>query len=194
MSLRPAPIVATILLTATAVLYAVMALVTLPHLSAIVDAACRADPHCTLADTRLFDLRPFGYDLATARTLLEKLGVAGRAEYAAVQHRLDAVFPALNGLSLTLGLAFVGRRFGVTRAVALGFAVVIAAPAALLDWAENASVAVLLALGPDRIDAEAVEVASRFTIAKSIAVTLVGALVVVGLVAVVWRNRHERAS
>jgi hypothetical protein len=185
-------IVTLILVTAAAVLYAVMVLVTLPHLSAIVEAACRIDPTCRLDDTRMFDLRPLGYDFATTRSLLAALGPAGRAEYAEVQHRLDAVFPALNALSLTLGLAFVGMRLGLSRAMAVQMAGVVAAPAMLLDWAENASVALLLSLGPDGIDPEVVAAASRFTVAKSIAVTVVLSLLVVGLAVVAWRHWKSR--
>ncbi|MDK9695103.1 MAG: hypothetical protein OEL76_01780 [Siculibacillus sp.] len=178
---------ATVLLTATAVVYAQMLLVTLPHLAAIAAAAGSADP-------RMFDLRPAGYDLAAARDLLAALGPAGRAEYLEVQHRLDAVFPALNGLTLALGLAFVGVRLGLTRPIAIGLATVIAAPTALLDWAENASVAVLLALGPAGIGAETVAAASRYTVAKSIAVTIVMSLLLVGLAMVAWRQWRKTRS
>lgn len=185
---------ATVLLTATAVVYADMVLVTLPHLAAITETACRADAACRLADFHMFDLRPAGYDLATARDLITALGPAGRAEYLQVQHRLDSVFPALNGLSLALGLAFVGVRLGLTRPIAVGLATVIAAPTALLDWAENASVAVLLALGPAGIDAETVAAASGYTVAKSIAVTIVMSLLLVGLAMVAWRQWRKTRS
>ncbi|CUH82485.1 hypothetical protein [Tropicibacter naphthalenivorans] len=145
-------------------LYLVMVLWTLP---AIKDAAGGLAP---------FDLRPFGYSVAEARAFAETLSDYGRALYLGPQHRLDTLFPALLVVwSCWTLLKLLPRRV----AVALWAVVVLGM---IGDYGENISVTSLLT----QFDEATAQAASRFTIVKSMASTLVytvmiGALIALGL-------------
>lgn len=118
------------------------------------------------------DLRPFGYTVEEARALLHALSDIGRAYYADVQLQLDTAYPALYALSrglLLLWLTASGRT--ADQPASLPVRVVLLAPpifTAGFDYAENNSIAALLAAGP-QAGAELVERASFWTQAKSFA-------------------------
>lgn len=156
-----------------AALYAAMVLWSLPRL---VELAGGLHP---------FDLRPFGYDAEAARALVVALGPEGRAFYLGVQHGLDALYPPL--LALVLAGAAVQLAPGWPgRALAL-----VAGLGCAMDWAENATVAALLRLGPEGFEAALAARASAFTIAKgALTVGVMLALVALGLRAL--RRRRAR--
>lgn len=177
-------------LAATAIVYAAMLLWSLPALTAIAAAN-------GLADARMFDMRPGGYDFETAKALLAALGEAGRERYVSVQQRLDTVFPLLNGLSIAIGLVFVSRRLGIVSGPALAVIAALASAVAGFDLAENASVARLLRAGPDNVTEAMVAVANRFTLLKSGAVTTALTLLLAGLALWayrLWRNRKGKGA
>ncbi len=157
---------------ATGAVYATMVLWSLPKIAAMAGGL---PP---------FDLRPLGYSVAEARALLAALDDPARDFYREVQHRLDLFFPGLLALSLSLSfLRLAPRRW----ALALS-AVVIAA--AGFDYAENAAVAGLLS-APDLTDA-AILMASRFTLLKSVLVTVAMVALSVLLAGAGWRRWTER--
>lgn len=181
---------ATVILAATVTVYLAMLFVTMPHLSAIAGAN-------GLTDTRMFDMRPGGYDAETARALLSALGERGRDDYLHIQQRLDTAFPILNGLSLFIGLSWVGSRLGLSRVAATLIAAALAIPAAGLDLAENHAVAAMLTAPPDSFDPELAASASRISVAKSVVVSTAMTLLAVGLTIVGWRalrRNHRRTG
>src|SRR4051795_2528469 len=76
------------LTAASLAIYLVMNAVTLPHLADLAGGA------------KMFDLRPLGYDFATAQNLLTRLAADGAAYYENVQHRLESAFAVVFCLSL----------------------------------------------------------------------------------------------
>jgi hypothetical protein len=101
----------------------------------------------TLAGGRLLDETP-GYTAAFLRAQLEAYGPGGRALYARFL-LADMVYAALFGAAVACGIAAAGRRFAppVVVRVAAGVPLV----AALCDWLENAGLASLLAVYPERV-------------------------------------------
>lgn len=158
------------LLALTTALYLAMTLWSLPQLSALAGGQA------------MFDLRPSGYDLATARTILDGLGAAGRDFYLRVQQPLDALFPPLE--ALVLSLAFL-RLY--SRAVARPL-ILLAIAAAAFDLMENVGVATMLRAGPDGVSAEMVAVASRWSVMKSASVTFAMLALLAGLAMAGWRR------
>lgn len=154
----------------TTALYLAMTLWSLPQLSALAGGQA------------MFDLRPSGYDLTTARTILDGLGAAGRDFYLRVQQPLDALFPPLE--ALVLSLAFL-RLY--SRAVARPL-ILLAIAAAAFDLMENVGVATMLRAGPDGVSAEMVAVASRWSVMKSASVTFAMLALLAGLAMAGWRR------
>lgn len=141
-----------LLFAVTAAVYGTMVLWSLPRISA---AAGGLAP---------FDLRPRGYSVTEAQAFLAALKDDGRHFYAAVQHRLDWLYPAL--LAATLYSAIAALLPG-PRGTWRWFVAAPVIAVMLFDYAENAAVAALLAADPAAIDAAAVERASTWTVLKS---------------------------
>lgn len=177
-----------LVLATTAAVYAAMLLWSLPALTAIAATG-------GLADARMFDMRPGGYDFDSAKALLVALGGAGRAQYLSVQHKLDTIFPPLNGLSMFIGLTFVAARLGLGGRIATAVAALLALAVAGFDLAENAAVAGLLRAGPEAITPEMAQGASRLSVLKSTSVTVTLTVLLAGLAAVGfrgWRGMRKR--
>lgn len=168
-----------------AAVYAVMLTWSLPHLVAIAGDN-------GLADARLFDLRPGGYGFEEARQLLVALGDPGRDFYIGVQHRLDAAFAILNGLTMFIGLTFLSRRLGLAGRAATSCAIVLGLAVAGFDLAENIAVGGLLDAGSEGITPAMVAAASRFSVLKSAAVTLALTLLLAGFAVAAYRLVRER--
>jgi hypothetical protein len=148
---------------AAVAVYVYMLTTTLPHLAELAGGMA------------MFDMRS-GYDLDTARAILAALGDDGRRYYDAVQHRLDSFYPPLVALTVVYWLWRLAPRWRRTgwplpNAVLLS-AMAIAALAAVCDLTENALVGGMLATGPDGLDAATVALASGFTLAKTVAVSV----------------------
>ncbi|MGV8987938.1 MAG: hypothetical protein ACOH2H_16825 [Cypionkella sp.] len=123
-----------------------------------------------------FDLRPMGYSLAEARAYLAQLTPAGVALYLGPIRLLDTLFVILLTATLCLPLRRRGQLWFLP-ALAYG----------LFDLAENVAVARLLHAGPE-IEAQAVALASGFTQAKFVGVTVAFALALFSL-AQAWHRR-----
>ncbi len=124
----------------------------------------------------ILDARLTGYDFDTARALLDALGEEGRALYLGRQQALDTIFPALLAASLIL----TGRRLlGARGALGVMLAALIYAG---FDYSENATIARMLAAGPEALSPALVAAASRLTVAKF--ASLAVALALLGLGAV----------
>lgn len=136
---------------ATAALYLVMALWSLPEITAEADGL------------RPFDLRPLGYSAEAAEAFLNALSDEGRVFYAETQHALDTVFPALllAWAGWTVWLLFTGPvRWALIALAVLG---------CVADYSENAAVARLL----EGFEPGTASLAARWTLVKSGAATVV---------------------
>ena len=130
-----------------------------------------------------FDMRPSGYTLADAKAFLSAIDPETVKYYRNVQLTLDLFFPALFTISLVLGIYFMlPTWFGVWRWVVAALPL----PIAAFDYLENALISVMLASGPEKISADLVNAASRWTVLKSgfttISILLLTALLVWWLV------------
>lgn len=159
-------------------LYAVMLLWSLPRITEA--AGGLAAP----------DMRPAGYSYEEAVAFLSALDADGRDFYLSVQHRLDAAYPLLLGLSLGLALWHLLRRAVWPLRAA---AVLLCAGATGADWLENVRVAAMLRAGAGDVSADMVAAASRASVAKA-ALTSLAVLAILGLVVArgLGRMRGER--
>lgn len=123
-----------------------------------------------------FDLRPLGYSVAEARAYLAGFTPAGTALYLGPIRLTDTLFPVL--LTATLWLPLIGRgQLWFLPALAYG----------LSDLGENLATARLLNIGT-QVQAEAVALASGFTQAKFLTLTIAVLLALYALVQA-WRHR-----
>jgi hypothetical protein len=123
-----------------------------------------------------FDLRPLGYSLGEARAYLAGFTPSGTALYLGPIRLNDTVFPILFTVTLCLPLGGRGQIWFLP-ALAYGIS----------DLAENLAVARLLRVGPE-VQAEAVALASGFTQAKFLALTVA----IVLALAALWRAWRHR--
>jgi hypothetical protein len=142
-----------------------------------------------------FELRPFGYTVEEARTLLHALSDIGRAYYADVQLQLDTAYPALYALSrglLLLWLTTAGRTAQRPLPLPVRIAL-LALPllAAWFDYAENNAIAAMLTAGP-QVGADLVARASFWTQAKWLVGLLTEVTCVTLLAIAFMRRRHRR--
>jgi hypothetical protein len=155
--------------------YATMVLWSIPVLSQ--DAAGLA----------IFDMRPGGYSFEEARAFLAALSPEGVGFYESVQHRLDALYPAL--LATTLGwsiLRLSPASWGIWRWVLAATAL----PGMVFDYWENADVSTMLDLGPNGITPAIVEAASLHSRIKAGASTL--AMTILLVLLAIWLVRRFR--
>lgn len=135
----------------------------------------------------IFDMRPGGYSFEEARAILTVLSPEGVSFYKSVQHRLDALYPAL--LAITLGWSILRLSpvsWGIWRWVLAATAV----PGMLFDYWENADVSFMLDLGPDGITPAIVEAASLHSRIKAGASTV--AMTILVVLCVAWLIRRLR--
>lgn len=155
-------------------IYVYMLTVTLPQLAALAGGVM------------VFDMRPGGYDHATAVTILDALGAEGARYYAEVQHRWDTAFPVLLGVTVifwTLVAAQRWRRRGLPLAQWIPWVLVVVAVAATVaDLGENMAVAAMLATSPEAVTTAQSGLASTLTVTKSVLVTIaLSALIVLAV-------------
>ena len=141
-------------------IYALMINVTLAHIEAVSGHAP-------------FDMRPFGYDPIEAATLLEALGMEGRAYYLSHQIALDTIYPAMLTLTLIATICWFGQRIPNRKLVSFGIAVSVGS--GLLDYIENLGIAAMIWNWP-QVSVPLVYATSTATILKS-ALTTVAVLV-----------------
>lgn len=154
---------------ATIAIYLVMVLWSLPYISAQAGGAVP------------FDMRPTGYTFDEARAFLAALSPEGNSFYRDVQHRLDLFFPGMLAATLYCAIAaLLPARLKSWRYVLPLPTLLVAA----FDWSENAAVARLLAAGADAITPEMVAEASRWSMLKAGASTVVYTVL---LILLIWK-------
>jgi hypothetical protein len=146
-----------------------------------------------------FDLRPFGYDVTEARTLLYALSAFGRDYYATTQLQIDTAYPftyALSRALLLLWLTIPGRLMAAPPPLLRLALAILPIAVAACDYRENEAIAAMLEAGP-QVDAETVARASFWTQAKSLGAVVTDATCVVMSVVVFhgwWQRRYGGAK
>ncbi|MBV7378553.1 hypothetical protein [Maritimibacter dapengensis] len=113
--------------------------------------------------TEIFDTRTSGYDLATARAILESLTDRAREMYLGPQRVADTAFPVGLLGTLAFGTIIAARRWSVK----IGYALAVFPIAYFaFDMLENAGVATMIRMGADGITEMLVDRVSGFTIWK----------------------------
>ena len=130
-----------------------------------------------------FDMRPFGYSSNEAATLLEALGVEGRAYYLSHQIALDTLYPAMLTLTLIATICWFGQRMTNRKFVLFGIALSVGS--ALFDYVENLGIAAMIWSWPE-ISVPLVYATSSATILKSALTTL--AVLLTLLVGFNWKR------
>lgn len=134
----------------------------------------------------LFDMSPTGYGYAEAIELLESLGPEGRNAYLSVQIPIDLVYPAMFGISYALMITWILKQ-GLPKHSRAHFLAFIPVLAGLFDYLENASIVAMLYAFPD-VSENLVQVASSFTLAKSVLTSLFFLFLLISLVYLaIWR-------
>lgn len=116
-----------------------------------------------------FDMRPFGYGSTEAVTLLEALGVEGRAYYLSHQIALDTLYPFMLTLTLIATICWLGQRMPNRKLIRFGIAISVGS--ALFDYIENLGIAAMIWSWPE-ISVPLVYATSSATILKSALTTL----------------------
>ena len=137
-------------------IYLLMINVTLAHLEAISGQVP-------------FDMRPFGYGPTEAATLLDALGVEGRAYYLSHQIALDTLYPAMLASTLIATICWFGQH--VTNRKLVRFGIALSVGSALFDYVENLGIAAMIWNWPEVPDL-LVYAASSATILKSVSTTV----------------------
>jgi len=159
-------------LVATSI-YLLMINITLAHIKAVSGY----DP---------FDMRPLGYSPAEAATLLEALGVEGRAYYLSHQIALDTLYPAMLGLTLIATICWLGQRLPNSKLVRFGIAFSVVG--ALFDYLENLGIVAMIWSWP-QLSELLVYATSTATIAKSVSTT--AAVLLMLLVGLCWARQSK---
>lgn len=118
----------------------------------------------TLTGLRPFDMRPGGYSVELANSLIDALGIRGRWYYLTRQIPLDLVYPPLMAMTLISLFKWIGSRDVNHKLVRIGIWFSIAA--AIADYLENAGICLMILSWPE-ISANTVMAASVASIVKS---------------------------
>ena len=138
----------------------------------------------------LFDMSPSGYSHQYAISLLERLGDTGRTVYLTRQLPLDFIYPGLFAVSYSLLLIWLfsksvkdtSRIFYLAFTPALG---------GLFDYLENIYIIRMVNSFPD-LSARLVQVASTFTVLKSVFTTVFFLLLFIGFTSFVFTKTKTR--
>ena len=142
------------------------------------------------SNMELFDMSPSGYSYQYAMSLLERLGDAGRTIYLTRQLPLDFIYPGLFAVSYTLLLIWLfSKSFKDTsRIFYLAF---IPALGGLFDYLENIYIIRMINAFPD-LSTGLVQVASTFTLLKSIFTTIFFLLLFAGFASFVFTKTKTK--
>lgn len=124
----------------------------------------------------IFDTRTQGYDLATARMILDSLTDRARDVYLGAQRVADTAFPVGLLGTLAFGMIIAARRWSMALGVALAL---LPFGYFVFDMLENAGVATMIRMGSGEISEPQVQRVSGFTVWKF---RLVNASIVVFLI------------
>jgi len=170
-----------ILFTLTMAIYLLMLLYSIPLVESFAP------------NTALFDLSPSGYSYQHAVSLLEELGNEGRQIYLSRQLPVDFVYPGLFGFSYTLLLIWLFSK-SVKDTSKIFYLAFIPALGGLFDYLENIYIIRMINAFPD-LSARLVQVASTFTLLKSIFTTVFFLLLFAGFAAFVFtKNKAKLVS
>lgn len=135
----------------------------------------------------LFDMSPAGYIPEYAMSLLEALGSEGRAAYLTLQLPLDFLYPGLFAVTYALLLTWLFSKTAVPGSRMFYFSLV---PlfAGLFDYVENVFIVLMLKSYP-QISTGIVELASLFTVLKSVFSTAFFILFFWGIVRYIKKKR-----
>ena len=167
-----------ILFTMTMAIYLLMLLYSIPLVESFAP------------NTALFDLSPSGYSYQHALSLLEELGNEGRQIYLSRQLPLDFIYPGLFGFSYTLMLFWLFSK-SVKDASRLFYLAFIPALGGLFDYLENFFIIRMINAFPD-LSPGLVQVASTFTLLKSIFTTIFFLLLFAGFAAFVFTKTKTK--
>ena len=167
-----------ILFVATMAIYLLMLFYTIPMVESFAP------------NTALFDLSPSGYSYQQAISLLEELGNEGRRFYISRQLPLDFIYPGLFAVSYTLLLIWLfSKSFETTSRIY--YLTFIPALGGLFDYLENIFIIRMITSFPD-LSTGLVQVASTFTLLKSIFTTVFFLLLFAGFVAFVFTKTKTK--
>ena len=134
----------------------------------------------------LFDLSPSGYSYEHAILLLDKLGETGRNLYLTLQLPADFFYPGLFAISYSILLNWIFKKSFNTNSKVfyLTFMPVLGG---LFDYLENFCILLMIRLFPD-FPKQLVEVASTFTVMKSIFSTIFFLLLFCGIATILFSH------
>jgi len=135
---------------------------------------------------KIFDMMPMGYDPEYARLLVEQLGVEGRNAYLYNQIPIDLIYPFLFGITYCLLIAYFLNKLNSLKEQYF-YLCLLPLLAGFFDYFENFSIVNLLISYPYLSDA-AIELASFFTVFKSLLSTISFSVLLVILVMVVIKK------
>jgi len=158
-----------LLFVGTNSVYAIMLLVTIPHVMAFADGM------------KLLDMLPFGYDAQYVQLLFDTLGEEGRHAYLTRQLPLDMVYPGLFAITNSLIMVYFLSKMDKFKGwvVNLAFVPVVVG---LADYAENAGIITMLLKYPKQTDMM-VELTSTFSLVKAMSTTVYFVSLMVVLIA-----------
>lgn len=140
----------------------------------------------------LFDLSPSGYSYQHAVSLLESLGEAGRNIYLFQQIPADFIYPGLFAVSYSLMLTWLFAK-SFEAGSKIFYLALIPVMGGCFDYLENICIILMLNSFPD-LSQRLVEVASTFTVLKSIFTTLFFVLLIVGIISFVITKIKPKQS
>lgn len=140
----------------------------------------------------IFDLSPLGYSFNYANELLNALGIEGRNLYLSTQLPLDFIYPGLFSITYSLLLVWLfGKTFNVNSKIY--YFAFVPFLAGVFDYVENVFIIKMISSFPD-LQVTTVNVASTFTILKSILTLFFFVLLIAGIVLLcrrkLWNMRN----
>lgn len=166
-----------VLFAITTVVYLLMLGVTIPRVTVFAP------------NMQLFDLSIGGYSYNYAVVLLDTLGTQGRTLYMQEQLPLDFLYPILFAITYALMLVWLlKKRFQSDSP--LFYTALIPVVAALFDYAENIAIYMMLISYPE-ISLSLVELASLFTVVKSVLTTLYFVLLFIAVCLLMIRKKRS---
>lgn len=139
---------------------------------------------------KIFDLMPMGYEPEYAGLLLEKMGVAGRNAYLYHQIPIDLIYSFLFGITYCLLLAYLLNQLNSLRTESF-YLCIIPLMAGLFDYLENFGIINLLISYP-HLSVPSIQIASFFTVLKSLLSTISFIVLFVVLVMFVYRKIYHK--
>ncbi len=142
----------------TNLIFALMLLVTIPHVMGFSDGM------------KLLDLLPFGYDTEYVRLLLETLGQEGRHAYLYRQIPLDLIYPGLFAISYSRMMAYFLHKMGRLNGLLFNLCL-LPFLVGIADYLENFGIIAMLLRYPT-VSAGLVKITSVFSVVKSMTSTV----------------------